>query len=92
MSVFDTVERGEGMILFTKTACGKCDYVKNHFDLANLGIQIDELSDTNADALADLAYYELVDIAEKQLPILVTDDERKITGAIRISQFLRSLG
>lgn len=45
------------MILFTKTDCGKCDYVKSHFDLESLGVQIDELSDTNADALADLAYY-----------------------------------
>lgn len=79
------------MILFTKTACGKCDYVKNHFDLKTMGIQIDELSDSNADALADLAFYELVDTAEKQLPILVTDDEKTITGAIRISQYLRSL-
>ncbi|MGB3975312.1 MAG: hypothetical protein WBM02_05470 [bacterium] len=79
------------MILFTKTDCGKCDYVKSHFDLESLGVQIDELSDTNADALADLAYYELVDTAQKQLPILVTDDEQKIMGAIRISQFLRSL-
>ncbi len=79
------------MILFTKFECGKCEYVKNHFDLQTMGIQIDELTDSNADALADLAYYELVDTAEKQLPILVTDDEQKITGAIRISQYLRSL-
>ncbi len=79
------------MILFTKTDCGKCDYVKSHFDLNTLGVQIDELSDTNADALADLAFYELVETAEKQLPILVTNDEQKITGAIKISQFLRSL-
>ncbi|MBN1295634.1 hypothetical protein JXA80_02570 [bacterium] len=79
------------MILFTKIDCGKCDYVKNHFDLVSLGVQIDELSETNADALADLAFYELVDTAEKQLPILITDDERTITGAIRISQYLRTL-
>ena len=80
------------MILFTKLECGKCDYVKDKFDLASMGVQIGELSETNADALADLAYYELVETAEKQLPILVTDDEQKITGAIRISQYLRSLG
>lgn len=79
------------MILFTKTDCGKCDYVKGKFDLGAKGVQIEELSDSNADALANLAFYELVETAEKQLPILVTDDEQKITGAIKISQYLRSV-
>ena len=79
------------MILFTKQECGKCDYVKDHFDLDSMGVQIDELTDSNADALANLAYFELVDTAEKHLPILVTEDEQKITGAIKISQYLRSL-
>jgi len=77
------------MIMFTKKNCTKCDYIKDHFNLSSFGIKEAVLSDTNADALADLAFYELVEAAEKMLPILVTDDEKKISGAVPISRFLK---
>ena len=76
------------MTLFTKPNCDKCTYVKSKFDLEALGVRIDDLSADNADALAHLAWHELVEVAEKELPILVLDDSTHITGAIKIKSYL----
>ena len=58
--------------LFTKEGCGKCDWVKGQVDLDKMqGMQVMNLGDENAEALAMLAYFECVTLAEKQMPILV---------------------
>jgi hypothetical protein len=79
------------MTLFTKADCGKCDYVKQQVDLGSLGVCIEVLGPENADALAHLAWHGLVDVAERQLPILVLDDMSHITGAIQIKNYLSGL-
>ncbi len=79
------------MVLFTKPDCGKCDVIKDEFDLPSLGIEEARLGPDNSRALADLAWYELVDEAEKTLPILVTDQQESLVGALRIRGYLRSL-
>jgi hypothetical protein len=76
--------------LFTKDGCKKCDWVKGKIDLASVaGLQILTLDGENAEALAMLAYYECVTLAEKKLPILVSDDEEVITGAVQIRNHLQ---
>jgi hypothetical protein len=77
--------------LFTKEGCGKCDYVKNHVELDKLDdVRIFKLDDANPEALAMLAYFECVSIAEKQMPILVSDDGEVITGAVHIKNHLNN--
>jgi glutaredoxin len=76
------------MTLFTKPNCDKCSYVKSKFDMDALGVRIEDLNEENADALAHLAWHELVEVAEKELPILVLDDSTHITGAIKIKSYL----
>ena len=76
------------MTLFTKPGCEKCHYITDKFDVAALGITIDVLSPDNPEALAHLAWHELVDVAEKELPILVLDDSSHIAGAIKIKTYL----
>ena len=76
------------MILFTKDGCPKCKYVKRHVDLVQLEVRISVLGPEDAEALADLAWYGLVAVAEKSLPILVLDDGTYLTGAIRILRHL----
>ena len=76
------------MTLFTKVGCTKCDYIKDQFQLDALGIKIEELSPNNPDALAHLAWHELVETAKKELPILVLDDNSSISGAIPIKKYL----
>ena len=77
--------------LFTKEGCGKCDYVKNHVELERLeDVQIFKLDDADPEALAMLAYCECVSIAEKQMPILVSEDGEVITGAVHIKNHLKS--
>jgi hypothetical protein len=78
----------EVLILFTKEGCQKCEYVKKSVDLKKLGITEEVLGPYNPDSLADLAWHELVSVAETQLPILVLDDSSSITGAIRIKNYL----
>ena len=58
------------MTLFTKRLCSACQDIKRNFDLKALGIDVEELDD-NPSALAELAWHELVEEAEKELPILV---------------------
>ncbi len=79
------------MTLFTKVGCEKCHYITNKFDLASLGIAQEELGPENPDALAHLAWHELVDVAEKELPILVLDDSSHIAGAIKIKSYLKTV-
>ena len=80
------------MTLFTKEGCEKCDFVKKSVDLKKLGVQVEVLGPENPDSLAHLAWHGLVRIAETQLPILVLDDSSTLTGAIRIKNYLTSVG
>ncbi|CAO0821458.1 Glutaredoxin domain-containing protein [Desulfarculales bacterium] len=79
------------MTLFTKPSCEKCHYITDKFDLDSLGIKQDVLEPDNPDALAHLAWHELVDMAERELPILVLDDMSHISGAIKIKSFLNQI-
>jgi glutaredoxin len=76
------------LTLFTKEGCEKCEYVKKSVDLKRLGVRVEILGPDNPESLADLAWYELVTLAETQLPILVLDDHSSLTGAIRIKNYL----
>jgi hypothetical protein len=73
------------MTLFTKKGCKKCSYIKKQIP-ALLNIKIYDVQ--TAEGLAELAYLELVPIAEKALPILIHED-RVITGAINIKREIR---
>ncbi|KAF5067289.1 hypothetical protein DSECCO2_254760 [anaerobic digester metagenome] len=72
------------IILFTKPDCQKCEYVKTHLPE---GIQPRIVNTTEADGLAEAAYYELLN---KNLPILVVDDE-VFEGSIVIINKLKEL-
>ena len=76
------------MTLFTKTDCRKCHYIKAHFDLSTLGIQEEVLGEDNPQALAHLDWHELVEVAQKELPILVLDDSSAVVGALSIKKYL----
>jgi hypothetical protein len=80
------MKEGEnGMKLFTKPGCEKCDWVKERVpDEAQRRIDFYDIM--TADGLAELAYCELVGVAEKQLPILLTRAGKVVTGAIRINK------
>jgi hypothetical protein len=80
------------MTLFTKVDCQKCHYIKEKFNLPALGIQEEILTEDNSEALAHLAWHELVETAQKELPILVLDDCSTVVGAIPIKKFLRGRG
>lgn len=79
------------MTLFTKDGCEKCEYVKKGVDLKKLGVRVETLGPDNAESLALLAWHELVNLAETQLPILVLDDNSTLTGAIRIKNHLAAM-
>jgi hypothetical protein len=72
------------IVLFTKPACKKCDYVKAHIP-EELKLTIHDV--TSPDGKAEAAYYEVYD---KPLPVLVVGNEI-IEGAIRIKNKLRDL-
>ncbi len=75
--------------LFTKQGCEKCDWVKDKVDLAERAdVQVLSLDEDNSDALAMLAYYECVTLAEKKLPILISESNDVITGAIHVRNHL----
>ena len=76
------------MILFTKPDCEKCHYITDKFDLEVLGIVQQVLTHDDANALAALAWYELVEVAEREMPILVLEDSSHIAGAIKIKSYL----
>ncbi|MGQ9655901.1 MAG: hypothetical protein ACUVXD_17720 [Thermodesulfobacteriota bacterium] len=79
------------MTLFTKKGCGKCDYLKRKVDLRALGVVVEELGPENPDALAHLAWHELVGVAERHLPILVLDDCSYISDVVPIVRYLKDL-
>jgi glutaredoxin len=85
-------DKEAAVTLFTKEGCEKCDYVKKSVDLKKLGVQVEVLSPEDPESLAHLAWHGLVRTAETQLPILVLDDSSAMTGAIRIKNFLASMG
>jgi glutaredoxin len=72
------------IILFTKPDCQKCEYVKAHLPE---GVHPRIVNTSEADGLAEAAYYELLN---KNLPILVVDDE-VFEGAIVIVNKLKEL-
>ena len=77
------------MTLFTKVNCQKCHYLKDKFNLTSLGIREEVLAEDNPEALAHLAWHELVETAQKELPILVLDDSSSIVGALPIKKYLK---
>lgn len=77
------------MTLFTKVGCEKCDYVKSAVDLESLGVTEQRLSGDNYEALAELAYFGLVEKAQKMLPILVTSEDEIVVHAGRIRSYLQ---
>jgi len=79
------------LTLFTKDGCEKCEYVKKSVDLRKLGVRVEILGPDNPESLAHLAWHELVNVAETQLPILVLDDNSTLTGAIRIKNHLTAI-
>ena len=79
------------MTLFTKSLCSACQDIKKEFDLDALGVEVEELGPNNPDALAHLAWHELVETAEKSLPILVLNDSSAIADAMQIRQYLASV-
>ncbi|MBA2848297.1 hypothetical protein G4V39_04285 [Thermosulfuriphilus ammonigenes] len=76
------------MILFTKEDCRLCQTIKHLFDLEALGIREEKLTGDNAEALAELAWYGLVEAAQKRLPILVLDDGKALTAFEDIITYL----
>ena len=78
------------MTLFTKKNCVKCDHVKSAFDLENMGVNIKLIEPDNADILAELAWYELLELVERgALPILVLDDGSNISSVVPIKKYLK---
>lgn len=80
------------MTLFTKEGCQKCDYLKRKVDFEAMGIRVEELGRNNPEALAHLAWHELVTVAQKHLPILVLDDSSYIVDVIPILRYLKGKG
>jgi hypothetical protein len=62
------------MTLFTKLDCRLCEQLKRKFDLAAMQVKVEILDNSDAGALAHLAWHGLVDTARRQLPLLVLDD------------------
>jgi hypothetical protein len=79
------------MTLFTKSLCSACQDIKKEFDLNALGVEVEELGPNNPDALAHLAWHELVETAEKSLPILVLNDSSAIADAMQIRRYLANV-
>jgi hypothetical protein len=76
------------MILFTKPNCKKCDWLKKRVDLKALDVLVMELTPDDYNSLAELAWYEAVNIAQESLPILVLKNHAKIKGVINIRNYL----
>ncbi len=72
------------ILLFTKPGCQKCDYIKERMPT---NLQVSVVDTTTAEGLAQAAYYELLN---KNMPVLVVDDEA-VEGAIQILSRLNSL-
>ena len=76
------------MILFTKPGCDKCDRLKAKVDLAALGVREVVLTPDDHKALSEAAFYEVTELAEKGLPILVRAGEEPVSGLIPIKRVL----
>jgi hypothetical protein len=76
------------MTLFTKSLCSACQQIQKDFDLGALGVDVEELEPDNPGALALLAWHELVEAAEKQLPLLVVNGS-VLRGKETIEKYLR---
>ena len=77
------------MTLYTKEDCVKCDNVKKSFDLKKLGVKVRMIQPDDPEILADLAWYELLDLVEQgALPILVLEDGSHIKYELPIRRFL----
>lgn len=77
------------MRLYTKEDCKKCDNIKEAFDLETLGIKVEVITPDDPEILADLAWYELVDLVEQgALPILVLKDGSHIKHELPIRRYL----
>jgi glutaredoxin len=72
------------ILLFTKPGCQKCEFVKERIP-SDLNVNI--IDTTSAEGLAEAAYFEILN---KNVPILVVDDEI-IEGAIPILNKLNAL-
>ncbi|MGB9882273.1 MAG: hypothetical protein ACPLM9_01640 [Methanomassiliicoccales archaeon] len=72
------------ILLFTKPGCQKCEFVKERIP-SDLNVNIIDTS--SAEGLAEAAYFEILN---KNVPILVVDDEI-IEGAIPIINKLNAL-
>ncbi|MCK4485994.1 MAG: hypothetical protein KAU38_04430 [Desulfobacterales bacterium] len=79
------------MTLFTKSLCSACQEIKREFDLKTIGVEVEELGPDNSEALAHLAWHELVETAEKTLPILVLNDSSTISDTGGIKSYLELL-
>ena len=79
------------MTLFTKSLCSACQKIKQDFDLKTLGVEVEELGHDNPGALAHLAWHELVETAEKSLPILVLNDSSTISDTGEIKSYLAKI-
>jgi hypothetical protein len=79
------------MTLFTKSLCSACQEIKKEFDLDALGVEVEEIGPDNPDALANLAWHELVETAEKSLPILVLNDSSAIIDTWSIRGYLTKI-
>ena len=78
------------LTLFTKENCKKCDNIKAAFDLDQLGVRVRQITEDDPAVLADLAWYELVDLVERgAMPILVLDDGSHIEYEVPIRRFLK---
>lgn len=76
------------MKLFTKPGCDKCDWVKDRMP-EEARENVNSFDILTAEGLAELAYNELVGVAEKQLPILLTREGKVVTGAIQINRAIQ---
>ena len=76
--------------LFTKQGCTACESIRENVDLPSVkGLKVLKLDGENSEALAMLAYYECVTLAEKQLPILVSDSREVVLGPLNITRYLK---
>lgn len=76
------------MTLFTSQQCVLCNQLKKKFDLVAMQVNVEILDTGNADALAHLAWHELVEAARKTLPILVMDDCSTVEDFPKIEKLL----
>ena len=79
------------MLLFTKPDCAKCDHLKERFDLNRYQITELNLTPDNPEALAELAFHSCVELAEKELPILVTNEKEIYSGLVPIRKYLKTI-